>query len=231
MEISPINEESLLIRLGDTISEDIHHQVKYYSDVLLKLEGVFSVVPSYNSIMVYFDIFELEYSDLKTKIESMAYVMNEQTLKTRIVEIPVCYEIGLDLERVSKHTGLSIKEIISSHSSIDYLIYMIGFTPGFPYLGGLLEVLNTPRLEIPRTKIEAGSVGIGGSQTGIYPLETPGGWNIIGKTPLSLFDKKISKTLLNMGEYIRFIPIDTKTFDRILTEVKEGSYEVVVRTC
>lgn len=231
MEILPINEESLLIRFGDTISENIHHQVKYYFDAVLMLKNILSVVPSYNSIMVYFDIFELDYCDLKNTIESIVYVMNEQTLKTRIIEIPVCYEMGLDLDRVCNHTGLSVQEVILSHSSTEYLIYMIGFTPGFPYLGGLLDELNTPRLEVPRTRVEAGSVGIGGSQTGIYPLDTPGGWNIIGKTPLTLFDKKASKTLLKMGEYIRFIPIDIKTFDRLSKEIAEGSYEMVVRTC
>jgi len=108
---------------------------------------------------------------------------------------------------------------------------MIGFAPGFPYLGGMDAKLTTPRLEVPRTKIEAGSVGIGGEQTGIYPLPTPGGWNIIGKTPLKLYDQKSSQTLLKMGEYIRFVPISKDEYCKIENEVKGNKYEIEVVSC
>ncbi|MBI9013470.1 MAG: 5-oxoprolinase subunit PxpB [Clostridiales bacterium] len=231
MNISPINEESLLIRLGHDISEETHRKVKFYFDQLSKMRGVLSLVPSYNSLMLYYDFYEMDYYTLKSDIEQIHYDKAKMKLEKRIVKLPVCYELGLDLDRVSKHTKLSIEEVIKRHSNRDYLVYMIGFTPGFPYLGGMEPSLETPRLEVPRTKIEAGSVGIGGLQTGVYPLDTPGGWNIIGKTPIDLFDKKLSVTLLNMGEYVRFIPIDRKTYEKIQTEVKKGLYKVEVMTC
>lgn len=231
MNISPINEESLLIRLGQDISEETHHKVKFYFDELSHMHGVLSLVPSYNSLMLYYDLFEIDYDTLKKTIEQIPYDDTAIKLEKCVIKLPVCYELGLDLERVSNHTKLSIEEVITLHSGRDYLVYMIGFTPGFPYLGGMDPFLETPRLEVPRTKIEAGSVGIGGLQTGVYPLDTPGGWNIIGKTPIDLFDNKQSATLLKMGEYVRFTPIDRKTFEQIQSEVEKGLYKVEVMTC
>lgn len=231
MNISPINEESILIRLGHDISENTHHKVKFYFDKLSHIKGVLSLVPSYNSLMLYYDLLEIDYHTLKKNIEEIQYDEAIIKLEKRVIKLPVCYEMGLDLKRVSTHTKLSVDEVIKMHSGTDYLVYMIGFTPGFPYLGGMETSLETPRLEVPRIKIEAGSVGIGGLQTGVYPLDTPGGWNIIGKTPINLFDKEKSKTLLSMGEYVRFVPIDKKTFDQIQSEVKKGLYKVEVITC
>lgn len=231
MNISPINEESLLIRLGHDISEETHHKVKFYLNKLSHIPGILSLVPSYNSLMLYYDLLEIDYHTLAEAIESIDY--NETTIEheKRVIILPVCYELGLDMERVSAHTKLSIEEVVKRHSGRDYLVYMIGFTPGFPYLGGMDPSIETPRLEVPRTRIEAGAVGIGGLQTGVYPLETPGGWNIIGKTPLCLFDKKQSVTLLNMGDYVRFAPIDKERYKEIEIEVEKDLYEVEVIIC
>ena len=134
----------------------------------------------------------------------------------RIVEIPVCYggAYGEDLPFVARHAGLSEQEVITLHSAQPYRIYMLGFLPGFPYLGGLDERLHTPRLATPRTKIPAGSVGIGGKQTGIYPMESPGGWQLIGRTPLTLFAPGESLPYA-AGDSIRFVPVDKAEFARI----------------
>jgi len=231
MNISIVNEESILIRFEQDISESNHYKVKFYYQDLINHEGVLSLIPSYNSLLVYYDITQVTYKSLIDDIESINYIESSMTEEKRVIIVPVCYEKALDMEHVSKHTKLSCEEIIKRHSSRDYLVYMIGFTPGFPYLGGMDASLETPRLEVPRTRIEKGSVGIGGKQTGIYPLDTPGGWNIIGKTPLHLFDKKESKVLISMGDYIRFVPIDEKTYDLIESQINKGDYEIEVFTC
>ena len=126
--------------------------------------------------------------------------------KKKVYEIPVCYggEYGPDLENIAEHAGLSVEEVIKIHSSRDYLIYMLGFLPGFCYLGGLDERIHTPRLANPRIKISAGSVGIGGSQTGIYPLDSPGGWQLMGMTPVKTYDpEREVPILVEAGDYIR----------------------------
>jgi len=145
-----------------------------------------------------------------------------QEQKQEIVEIPVCYggKFGPDLEIVAKHNQLTPDEVITIHSEGLYLIYMIGFAPGFPYLGGLSDKIATPRRESPRFKIPAGTVGIAGDQTGVYPIETPGGWQLIGRTPVKLFNPKHSSpTLLKTGSYIRFIPIPPKEYEQLSMEV------------
>ena len=129
----------------------------------------------------------------------------------RVVELPVLYggEYGPDIEKVAEHAGMAVDEMIGLHSGTGYLVYMLGFTPGFPYLGGLDDRLATPRVATPRLRIPAGSVGIAESQTGVYPLTSPGGWNIIGRTPLALFDPtREPPSLLAPGDVVRFVPLD-----------------------
>lgn len=209
MIIQAMNEETLLVNFGDEISETIHKQIKSVVKVLKEIEGVINIVPSYTDLAI---TYTMPYHDLLQIIKNID-IQEIESEEKKIIEIPVCYEMGLDLERVSKHNNLSIEELIKRHSDKEYLVYMMGFVPGFPYLGGLDESLYTPRLEKPRTKIPAGSVGIGGKQTGVYPLETPGGWNIIGRTPLKLFDSK--DTLIHIGDYIKFIPISKESYERM----------------
>ncbi len=134
----------------------------------------------------------------------------------RRVEIPVCYggELGPDLDDVARTHGLAPEEVIRLHADADYLVYMIGFMPGFAYLGGLPERIATPRRKTPRTAVPAGTVGIGGRQTGVYPLVSPGGWNLIGRTPVKIFDiKRDEPTLLSTGDRVRFRPISRSEFD------------------
>lgn len=228
MKIIAINEESLLIKFSDDITEETHLKVRAYYDILGHKEGILSRVPSYNSLLITYDIIIYSLKEISDFIEAIQLDNQNDTSKKRILKLPVCYKLGLDLERVSEYTGLSHEEIIEIHTGRDYLIYMIGFTPGFPYLGGMDERLETPRLENPRTLVDAGSVGIGGKQTGVYPLNTPGGWNIIGRSPVDLFDKESSKTLLKMGDYIRFYPISQSEYEVILND---KNYKVEVEIC
>lgn len=140
----------------------------------------------------------------------LAELKDDKTITPRLVEIPVCYggEFGPDLEYVAAFNGLTTEEVIHIHSSGDYLVYMIGFAPGFPYIGGMSEKIATPRRETPRLKIPSGSVGIAGKQTGVYPIETPGGWQLIGRTPLKLFrPDEEPPSLLMAGDKIKFVPI------------------------
>ena len=152
------------------------------------------------------------------------------TGRKKIFEIPVCYggEYGPDIDNIASHAGLTQEEVIQIHSSRDYLIYMLGFLPGFCYLGGLDERIHTPRLSNPRLRIRAGSVGIGGSQTGIYPLDSPGGWQLMGMTPVKTYDpEREIPILVEAGNYIRFVPIDEEQYKQIQAQVEDGSYQCV----
>src|SRR5262249_55828790 len=133
--------------------------------------------------------------------------------ESRTIDIPVCYggECGPDLEDVARHTGLAPAEVIARHSAVTYLVYFLGFSPGFPYLGGLAPELATPRLSAPRKRVPAGSVAIGGRQTGVYPVESPGGWRIIGRTDLRLFDPNAEPpALLRTGDSVRFVSVNAR---------------------
>lgn len=151
--------------------------------------------------------------------------------KGKTFEIPVCYDdcFALDMGNVCEHSHLTRQEVIERHSGRDYLIYMLGFLPGFAYLGGMDESLATPRLDSPRSEIFEGAVGIGGEQTGIYPVASPGGWQLIGKTPLKVYDKERENPILySAGDYIRFVPVDLDEFKRIEQQVQSGEYQVKV---
>ncbi len=148
-----------------------------------------------------------------------------------VIEIPVLYggEMGPDIQNVAEHNGKTVEEVIQIHTSEEYLIYMIGFIAGFPYLGGMSKEIATPRLKSPRVKIDGGSVGIAGEQTGVYPVDSPGGWQLIGRTPLKLYDAEREKpVLLEAGQYIKFKSVTPEEYDAILKAVEDGSYRYVV---
>jgi len=219
-------DSSMVIEFGNEISKEINSQIRALTDGLDNMENEFirEIVPTYRSIIVHFDSLKISYGDLKKKILELGDSRSDDgEEEVNMVEIPVLYggDSGPDIESVAEHNGISVEDVIKIHSSRDYLIYMLGFTPGFPYLGGMDERIATPRLEKPRLKIDAGSVGIAGSQTGIYPLESPGGWQLIGKTPLDIFNPENEDPfLLNAGDYIRFIPITIEEYDVIKSKVK-----------
>ena len=148
-----------------------------------------------------------------------------------VIEIPVLYggEMGPDIENVAEHNHKTVEEVIKIHTSEEYLIYMIGFIAGFPYLGGMSKEIATPRLKSPRVKIEGGSVGIAGEQTGIYPVASPGGWQLIGRSPLKLYDADREKPVpLEAGQYIKFAAVTEEEYKKIEKEVEDGTYKYVV---
>lgn len=187
-----------------------------------QVPGVTDIVPTYCSVMVCYDPLTLTSDELEQNLLHLSQsegAANESTSK--LVEIPVAYGgvLGPDLNDVATHAGISPDEVIRIHSSVDYPVAMLGFLPGFPYLSGLDARIHTPRLDTPRTAIPRGSVGIGGQQTGIYPLESPGGWRLIGRTPLLLFDAGGAREIpYAAGDMIRFVPISEAEFYRIAAE-------------
>ena len=224
-KIVQASEDSLQIQFEQKICPEVNSRisafVKTFEYIAKDIAGALEVLPTYCSVSIYFDEAICQISLLKDlaqkALQKSEEEKTESTDSARTITIPVCYEdkeFAPDLEKVALHAKLSKEEVIKLHSSSDYLIYMMGFLPGFPYLGGMNPRLETPRLETPRTKIPAGSVAIGGAQTGLYPVESPGGWNIIGRTPLRLFDVKRKPFFLyEAGDKIRFLPITREEFE------------------
>ena len=191
------------------------------------------MIPAFVSLLINYNPLVISYETLRKRLEKILKMETRAEESTRrVFEIPVCYggQYGPDLRYIAEHAGLTEQEVVKIHTSCDYLIYMLGFLPGFCYLGGLDERIHTPRLDSPRIKIPSGSVGIGGSQTGIYPMDSPGGWQLMGMTPVKTYDPdREVPILVQAGEYIRFVEIDEAEFHRISQAVAEGTYECVVR--
>lgn len=227
MDLRPVGVNGILAVLGDSISEQTGAQVAALREAIADahISSVEETIPAYASLLVKYDPFLTDYAALCDRLRALEKRLSASAVQAgKIVEIPVCYGgvYGEDLPFVAKHAGLSEKEVVALHSAQPYRIYMLGFLPGFPYLGGLNERLHTPRLSTPRTKIPAGSVGIGGKQTGIYPLESPGGWQLIGRTPLTLFSPGTGGALpYGPGDRIRFVPISPQEYARI-RDMQEG---------
>lgn len=219
IDIRPIGACGALAVLGSRISETTGAGVAALEQAVqrARLPGVTETVPAFASLLVRYDPLRTDYGSVSAALRSLAAEITAGSAQAgRTVDIPVCYggAYGEDLPDVARHAGLTEEEVIRLHSGRTYRIYMLGFLPGFPYLGGLDERLFTPRLPTPRTRIPAGSVGIGGEQTGIYPMESPGGWRLIGRTPLCLFAPG-RKLPYAAGDSIRFVPIDAREFERI----------------
>lgn len=235
VHIRTAGDSTLLVEFGKEINPEINARIASFVQLVREqqVEGIVDMIPTYCSLLINYDPRIVLYKDIKKRIQDLLKVELSGTARCKkIYEIPVCYggEYGPDLDLIAEHAGLSKEEVIQIHSSQDYLIYMLGFLPGFTYLGGLDERIHTPRLPNPRIRIEAGSVGIGGSQTGIYPLDSPGGWNLMGKTPVKTYDPdRETPILVEAGEYIRFVPIDEDEYKRICELVEKNEYEVVVR--
>ncbi|KJS33418.1 MAG: hypothetical protein VR64_01050 [Desulfatitalea sp. BRH_c12] len=216
----------LLVEYGDAIDLRINEKVRDITALLRKdvPAGVQLVLPAYRSLAVMYDPVVTTPVKLQALLRGLEERLDEADLPApRTVEIPVCYggEFGPDIQQVADHNGLDIQEVIAIHSAQPYHIYTIGFAPGFCYLGGLDRRLHTPRLATPRVSVAAGSVGIAEAQTGIYPLDSPGGWRLIGRTPLKLFDaRRPAPFFYQTGDSLRFVAISSQDYRRI--QEKDG---------
>lgn len=224
-------DKAIVIEFGNKISEEINNKVRSMMIGIDKkgIEGIVEMTPTYRSLMIHYNPMKLDYDTLVNNLKDLEKELGNIDIPLpSVIEIPTLYggEYGPDISNVAKHNDLDVKDVIRIHSSKEYLIYMLGFTPGFPYLGGMDERIATPRLTVPRTKIGGGSVGIAGSQTGIYPIDSPGGWQLIGKTPLNLYEEdREVPILLNAGNYIKFVPIMEEEYVKIEEQIKSGRYE------
>ncbi len=211
MTIQPASDRSLFISFGDEISLNTHRDVVRLTGCLLGVRGILNLHPAYTSVLVDFDPRLRTHSEVEALVRERWEGRRDEALgPPRVIEIPVSYggEAGPDLPDVARHTGLSIDRVIELHTAADYVVYFVGFSTFFPYLGGLPPELATPRLSAPRKHVPRGSVAIGGSQAGVYPLPSPGGWRLIGRTPLPLFDLQAAPPpLLRMGDRVRFLPL------------------------
>jgi KipI family sensor histidine kinase inhibitor len=223
VSIIPASDASLLVAFGNDISLELHRCVLSLFRTLQAQADprIRNLHPAYASLLVDFDPLLLGHEELAAHLERMLGVLLSDTEATRdIVEIPVCYggEFGPDLVEVAAYHKLSEEEVIRLHSTGTYLVYFLGFSPGFAYLGGLPKELHTSRLSTPRKFVPAGTLGIAGSQTGVYPVSSAGGWRLIGRTPLSMFNPDaLSPARLQPGDAVKFVPIDRATFDRLKT--------------
>ena len=233
MEITPLGDSAVLIRVVenfDDAPDDALTQVLATKRALeaARIPGVVEFAPAYTTVALFYDpvraidagasvenVFEWIEQRIRRALLEMEEIQTNR-IEGSLVEIPVCYEteFALDLEHVARHAGVHWKEVVDLHCAAEYLVHCVGFTPGFPFLGGLSRKIAIPRRDVPRKEIPAGSVAIGGMQTGIYPIKSPGGWNVIGRTPLQLFHpQKDPPALLRAGDRVRFRSITREEFE------------------
>lgn len=238
MTFAPLGDSAVVVTLGSSIDEATLLRVRSLTAALERAApaGLIDVVPAYTTVTVFYDVGAFS-GGTEPPYERVCGVIGSQAAKAerswpdivgmkvsgatgtdgtaREIEIPVCYggEFGPDVDVVANHCGVAAEEVVALHSGADYVVHAVGFAPGFPYLGGLPEKLHTPRRATPRTSVPAGSVGIGWMQTGIYPVATPGGWQLIGRTPLALFrPRETPPALLRAGDRVKFRRITAEEF-------------------
>jgi KipI family sensor histidine kinase inhibitor len=233
MNVNPVlefaSDRSILIKIGNDISVETHSKVVCTFNMISNsgIDGIQSIHPAYNSILVSFNPILKSPDAILSELNSLLSSPIDYThIQYRTIEIPVCYhdEYAPDLADVARYNNLTADEVIYHHTKQNYIVYFLGFSPGFPYLGGMPKEIATPRLQTPRLKVSEGSVAIGGDQTGIYPVASPGGWRIIGRTPLKLFlPEKNPPTLLRMGDRIKFVQITKEQFKKIRSDASNKS--------
>ena len=224
-------DSSLCAEFGNEISKEINAQIRAFN-ILLKesgIAGIVETIPTYRSLLIQYDPGIISYKSLEGKLKKLlARLDSVEIPPSEVLEVPVLYggeEMGPDLKFVAENAKMSEEEVIKLHSEPEYLIYMLGFTPGFTYLGGLNDAIETPRLKTPRVKIPAGSVGIAGKQTGVYPIDSPGGWQLIGRTPVKMYDPNRETPILpKAGQYIKFRAIDRAEYDEIAALAEKNEY-------
>ena len=231
----PAGDRALTVEFGNEISEEINNTVIGLKYILEKqsMPEIEEIIPTYRSLLIYYNPLLTDLVSLKNKIQYIANnkinTKNTAKTKNKTCIVPVLYggEYGPDLAFVAKYNNLTENEVVEIHSSVAYKVYMIGFAPGFPYLGGMSKKIATPRLETPRKLVYAGSVGIAGSQTGIYSIDDPGGWRIIGRTPLKLYNPNSNPPVLfSAGDYIKFKPVTIEVYEEIKKQIALNSYNL-----
>jgi inhibitor of KinA len=222
-------EGGIVVEVGDAIDDAINARVHALAAAVRAQLGAanLEVVPSYRSLLVLHDPVRTPRAGLVRRLRALAANLDQVsvTAPCRVVRLPVCYggALGPDLDEVARLTGQAPEAVVALHAAPTYRVHLLGFTPGFPYLGGLDPALHLPRLEAPRQRIPAGSVAIGGGQTGVYPVESPGGWRLVGRTPLRLFDPRRPRPfLLAAGDGLRFDPIDVQEFEAAVRRADAG---------
>ncbi|MDR1730944.1 MAG: 5-oxoprolinase subunit PxpB [Synergistaceae bacterium] len=229
-------ESCIVVEFGDDVDPEVNARVQALRAKIEKnpFPGFIDTVPTYRSLAVCFDPLRTgSPAEIKKVLAGMTEKLQaEEKGEEELLIVPTCYEgeFAPDLARVADHTGLSPEEVTRRHAGRDCYCYMLGFVPGYPYLGGMDPSLETPRLKEPRERIPGGSVGIGGKQTGIYTVESPGGWNLIGRTPLRMFDPDRNPAIfLNAGMWVRFVPVGKAEFDRLARESVQPGWKPEVR--
>lgn len=234
-ELYPLGDAAVVIRFGQQIASDVHARIRALATSLeaSPFDGLIEYVPAYTTVTVYYDPWVVSghgrynaYAKVAEVLQSLCeqLVAADTLAEANIVEIPVCYggEYGPDMMHVAAYHQHTPEEVVAIHTGAIYTVYMLGFAPGFPYLGGMQERIATPRKENPRQRIPAGSVGIAGGQTGIYPMETPGGWQLIGRTYVSLFNPdREQPSLLRAGDRVKFVAVSEEAYQ----SGKEGACE------
>ena len=229
-------DSALVIEFGNEISVDINKKIRKMMDDIKKenIDGIVELVPTYCSLLINYDVLKIDYNTLVEKLKT--FLNNDletaEGEEVTLIEIPTLYndEVGPDLSYVAEHNKISKEEVIKIHTGTDYLVYMLGFMPGFTYLGGMSEKIATPRLESPRLQIYPGSVGIAGKQTGMYPSMSPGGWRIIGRTPLKLYNPDSDTPVyISSGDYVRYVSISEEEYNDILKKVENDEYKLNIR--
>jgi len=219
-KIKPFGDRAALVEFTALIDSSINAAAVALTNSLRMCPGIIEVTPSYRSVLLEYDPVFYTYPAIVELVQTAPISFTTTDSKT-VCEIPVCYggEYGPDIDTVARLNSITVNEVISIHSEREYQVYMLGFLPGFPYLGGLSSKIATPRLDNPRLVIPAGAVGIAGTQTGIYPINSPGGWQLIGRTPLKLFDpNRPQPFLLAAGNWLRFVPISQADFVELVSK-------------
>ncbi|MFQ5899362.1 MAG: 5-oxoprolinase subunit PxpB [Candidatus Methylomirabilia bacterium] len=230
----PAGDQAVSVEFGDEISREVNTRVRALEYLVQQaaLPGVLETVPTFRALLVYYDPLTISWEALLGVLrELMPRARPEALPASRLVELPCCYggELGFDLGQAAGKLGLAPEEVVRLHSGAEFIVYFIGFTPGLPYMVGMPAELTIPRLETPRTRTPPGSVGIGGSQCCVYPVESPGGFWVLGRTPLRLYDPGQSDPiLLRPGDRVRFRSVDRAEFDRISSEVEAGTFQPTI---
>lgn len=229
MRITPASDSALLVTFGDSISLEAHRQViaLFRAFENLRDDRIRNLNPAYTSLLIDFDPLSITHQEAENLVLSFDSKKGNGSLsEADTIEIPVCYEaeFGPDLASIAQRLQMTEEQVVALHTAGEYFVYFLGFSPGFSYMGGLSEKLHVPRMETPRTHVRAGSVGLAGQQTGIYPNDSPGGWQLIGCTPLRLFDpERMPASRLRPGDRVRFKRVTRLEFEQIARDQERGN--------